>query len=143
VYSYFSFFAYSSETNWRCLGEEPRLNYPLYPALHIAFASARHEHVPTYLKALNKFVKYKSFLKLGQSYHGEKSMILMLSEPPYTCPSSQAGETRTSVWWESLSLLAFVSGAGYSIVNAWFLSFIFPSIIIHIYLFIFRVLQDY
>ncbi len=34
----FSFFiAKSSKTNWRCYNEELRLNYALYPALHIAF----------------------------------------------------------------------------------------------------------
>jgi len=30
----------------------------------IAFVCAQHEHVPTYFKALNKFVKYKFFMAI-------------------------------------------------------------------------------
>ncbi len=35
----FSFLRQSSKTNWCCCNEELRLNYPLNPALHIAFVS--------------------------------------------------------------------------------------------------------
>jgi len=40
VYSYFLFLRQSSKTNWRCCNEALRLNYPLNPALHIAFVTA-------------------------------------------------------------------------------------------------------
>ena len=43
---------------------ELRFNYPLNPALHLHFVCAQHEHVHTFLKALNKFVKYKFSVQL-------------------------------------------------------------------------------
>ena len=39
------------------------------PACHIQFVCAQHEHVHTYFKALNKFVKYKFFLVINISVH--------------------------------------------------------------------------
>jgi len=43
------------------------LNYPLKPALHLHFVCAQHEHVHTFEKALNKFVKYKFFTAINRS----------------------------------------------------------------------------
>jgi hypothetical protein len=37
----FSFLRQSSKTNWRCCNNQPQLDYPLKPALHLHFVRLR------------------------------------------------------------------------------------------------------